>query len=126
MKVFVFSALGLLLLAFLFVWLVGQVRYHITSRHVKVRLFGICLRRIPIANIASVSKRHSGGLSENWWSTLRPKHRALIIRRKRGLIRNVKITPRNRYAFRHELEQAMERLNSPTDETTEKVPVFMD
>ena len=126
MKVFVFSALGLLILCFLFVWLVGFVRYHITPRHVKILWLGLCLRRVPIANIASVSKRHSGGLSEHWWSTLRPKHRALVIRRKRGLFKNVKITPRNRYAFKHELEQAMGRLDTPTEATAEKVPIFVD
>ena len=126
MKALVFSALGLLLLCFAFVWLVGHVRYHITPRHVKVRLFGFCLRRIAIANISSVSKRHSGGLTESWWSTMRPKHRALVIRRRRGLFRNVVITPRNRYAFKHELEQAIERLKTPSAESVEKVPIFVD
>src|SRR5437773_5149568 len=99
MKVFVFWALGLLLLCFFFTWVITHVHYHITHRHVKITLFGIVLRRVRLSNIASVSKRRAGGWAENWWSTLRPHHRSLVIRRKRGMIRNVVITPRNRYVF---------------------------
>ena len=125
MKILVFSALGLLLLAFGLVWLIGQVRYHITPRHVKVMLLGLALRRIRVADIDSVSKHRSQGLAENWWSTLRPKHRVLVIRRKRGLFRNVVITPRNRYAFKFELEQAMEKSDAP-EANLKKAPVFTD
>ena len=126
MKVIVFGALGLLLLCFLFVWSLGYIRYHITPRHVKILWFGFCLRRIAIANISSVSKRRSSGLAENWWSTLNPKHRALVIRRKRGLLKNVVITPRNRYAFKFELEQSIERLKAPPEEVAQKAPIFVD
>src|SRR5688572_14697111 len=103
MKAFVFGALGLLLLCFFFSWAITHVHYHITQRHVKITLFGLVLRRVRISNIASVSKRRADGLAENWWSTFRRHHRSLVIRRKRGLIRNVIITPRNRYVFKTEL-----------------------
>ncbi len=114
MKTLVFAALGLLLLTFLFVWCVGRVYYQITSRHVRVMLFGLCLRRIPLSHIESVSKKRGKGLAENWWSTLSPNHRSLIIRRKRGLVKNVVLTPRNRYVFKSELEQAVERVRAAT------------
>jgi hypothetical protein len=127
MKVFVFGALGLLLFCFFFAWMVTHVHYHITPRHLKVTLFRIPLRRVRISNIASVSKRRAGGLAENWWSTLRPNHRSLVIRRKRGLIKNVVITPRNRYVFKTELERAVQRANAPEQEPApEAVPVFID
>ena len=126
MKVFVFGALGLLLLCFFFSWAVTHVHYHITPRHVKVTLFGIVLRRVRISNIASVSKRRVDGWAENWWSTLRSNHRSLVLRRKRALIRNVIITPRNRYVFKAELERAIERANAPEQEPAEGVPVFTD
>jgi hypothetical protein len=126
MKVFVFGALGLLLLCFFLMWVVTHVHYHIALRHVKISLFGIVLRRIRISNIASVSKRRTDGLAENWWSTFRPNHRSLVIRRKRGLIRNVIITPRNRYVFKAELERAMERVNAPVQESVQEVPLFTD
>jgi len=123
---FVFGALGLLLLCFLFTWLVTKIRYHITPRHVKISLLGVSLRRVRIDNIESVSKRRSDGWAENWWCTFRPNHRSLVIRRRRGLIRNVVITPRNRYVFKTELERAMERVKSPSQEAPESMPMFTD
>jgi hypothetical protein len=110
MKLLVFIALGLLLATFLFVWLVSRLRYRIGSRHVKVILFGITLRRVALGNIDAVSKRQGDGWAEHWWSTFRPKHRLLVLRRKRGLIRNFVITPKNRYIFRTDLERAIQRV----------------
>lgn len=109
MRIAVFCALGLLLAAFLFTWMVTRIRYRIASRHVKVLLFGICIRRLAFDKIDSVSKRRGEGLAENWWSTMRPKHRMLVLRRKRGLFKNFVITPKNRYIFKTELERAMQR-----------------
>jgi hypothetical protein len=126
MKLFVFGALGLLLLCFFVAWAITHVHYHITLRYVKVTLFGIVLRRVRLSNIASVSKRRADGWAENWWSTFRPNHRSLVMRRKRGLIRNVVITPRNRYVFKAELERAIERANAPELQPAPGIPVFTD
>ena len=126
MKMFVFGALGLLLLLFLFRWLVTRIHYHITERHLKITLLGIVLRRVRLSNIAAISKRRGDGWAENWWSTLNPSHRSLVIRRHRGLFRNIVITPRNRYIFKAELDRAIERLNAPAPEPPEKIPVFTD
>lgn len=109
MKIAVFSALGLLIAIFFSCWLITCIRYRIGSRHVKVSLFGLCLRRIPFDDISSVSKRRATGFAENWWNTLRPNHRMLVIRRHRGWPRNVIITPTNRYVFKSELEKALEK-----------------
>jgi hypothetical protein len=126
MKPFVFGALGVLLLTFGFAWLVTRVRYLITPRHFKVILFGVCLRRIRLEDIESVSKRHPSGWSEKWWNTLHPSHRTLIIRRRRGLFRSVVITPRNRYVFKASLEKAMQGLNAPNEDTAEKIFLMTD
>ena len=112
MRIAVFIALGVLLSAFFFVWLMTRIRYRIGSRHVKVLLFGICIRRVALTSIDSVSKRRGDGLAEHWWSTMKPKHRILVIRRKRGLCRNFVITPKNRYIFRTDLERAMQRVGA--------------
>jgi hypothetical protein len=112
MKPFVFCSLGLLVATLVFVWLVSRIRYRIGSRHVKVLLFGLCIRRVAIANIQSVSKRRADGWAEHWWSTFRPKHRMLVLRRHRGLCRNFVVTPKNRYIFRTDLERAMGRINA--------------
>jgi hypothetical protein len=110
MKIFVFSALGLLLGVFLFLWMITRIRYRIGSRHVKVILFGVCLRRVALANIDSISKRPGQGWTEHWWSTTHPKHRVLVIRRRRGLFKNFVITPKNRYIFKTDLERAVRRV----------------
>ena len=110
MKIVVFCALGVLIATLVFVWLVKRIRYRIGSRHVKVILFGLPIRRMAIDNIESVSKRRTDGWAEHWWCTFRPKHRLLVLRRQRGLIRNFVITPKNRYVFKTDLERAMRRL----------------
>ena len=126
MKTVVFSALGLLILAFGFTWLVTFVRYRITPRHFKVTLFGLCLRRILVEDIESVTKRRPAGWSEHWWNTLHPNHRTLVIRRQRGLFKNIVITPRNRYVFKASLERAIQHRNTPDEEAMEKVFVVSD
>jgi len=120
MKVLIFGALGVLLGIFAFVWLVSRVRYRIGSRHMKVFVLGVRLRRISLDSIESISKRAGDGWVERWWSTFHPKHRMLILRRRRGLFRNVAITPRNRYVFKSELQRAIQRQGkSSTQEPSE-------
>ncbi len=126
MKVFVFSALGLLLLAFLIAWLVTKIRYEITPRHVRIRLFALTLRRIRLDRLESVSKRRGPGLMEHWPSTLRTRHRSLVLRKKSGLFRNVLLTPRNRYAFKFELERVLAERNRPTGEPSNPGQIFED
>ena len=93
--------------------LITRIRYRVGSRHVKVLLFGVCIRRIPYAKIEAISKRRGPGWAEHWLSTLKHKHRLLVIRRKGGLFKNFMITPKNRYVFKTELERAMQRAGSP-------------
>lgn len=126
MKVFVFSALGLLLLAFLIAWLVTRIRYEITPRHVRVRLFALTLRRIRLDRLDSVSKRRGPGLMERWPSTMRTKHRALVLRKKSGLFKNVLLTPRNRYAFKFELERLLAERDNPTAAPSNQGQIFED
>lgn len=108
-KIAVFAALGLFLFAFVVIWLTGHVRYQIRSRYLKIGVFGIRLRRIPFSNIHYVTKRRPVGLTEYWWSTIRPRHRTIVIRLKKGWRRNIVLTPRNRYVFKADLERAMRR-----------------
>jgi hypothetical protein len=112
MKIVVFSALGALVAALIFAWAMTRIRYRVGSRHLKVVLFGIRLRRVALDSIESVSKRAGDGWTERWWSTLKPKHRLLIIRRRRGLVRNFAVTPKNRYVFKADLERAMQRVGN--------------
>ena len=106
MKLVVFGLLGAVALAGLLGALASQLRYVLTERHLKVTLFGLCLRRIRLRDIDSVSKRQAHW-AEKWYSTLKPSHRMLVIRRRRGWFKDFIITPKNRYVFRAELEQAL-------------------
>ncbi len=119
MKMSVFVALSSLVFTLLCVWFLTYLRYHITQRHLKVTLFGICVRRIALEDIESVSKRRPAGLAENWSSTLRPNHRLLVIRRHHGLRKHVMITPKNRYIFKADLERAIKK-TAPRSESVDE------
>ena len=93
--------------------LITRLRYSITDRHLKVTLFGLCLRRVRLSDIASVSKR-LGTLAERWHNTLQPAHRVLVVHRRRGLFKDFVITPANRYVFKSELEKAVAKARSLT------------
>jgi hypothetical protein len=114
MKLVVFVLLGAVALAGLLGALASQLRYVLTGRHLKVTLFGLCLRRIRLADIDSVSKRQAHW-AEKWYSTLKPSHRILVIRRRRGWFKDFIITPKNRYVFKAELEQALAKLKAAAD-----------
>ena len=119
MKIFVFCALALLVTILVAMGVMTRIRYRIGSRHVKVLLFGICIRRVALVNVESVSKRPGAGWIERWWSTMHPSHRLLFIRRKRGLVKNFAITPKNRYVFKSDLERAMTRVGNPPSTRSE-------
>ena len=114
MKLVVFVLLGAVASAGLLGALALQLRYVLTGRHLKVTLFGLCLRRIRLADIESVSKRQSLW-AEKWFNTLKPAHRMLVIRRRRGWLKDFIITPKNRYVFKAEIEQALAKLKAEAE-----------
>jgi hypothetical protein len=122
MKIAALVALGCVLVCGLGIALLLRVRYAITDKHLQVTLFGLRLRRIRLADIDRVSKRQSGP-AEKWHNTLKSSHRILVIRRRRGLLKEFIITPKNRYAFKAELERTMARLSPvPAGKQTEPPP----
>lgn len=104
---YAWSLIGLVLLALFLIWVTSRLRYRITATHLEVTLFGICARRVAFGNIERVSKRPPT-FSENWCNTLKPMTRRLVIHRKKGLFKEISITPMNRYLFKAELERAMQ------------------
>lgn len=126
MRMAVFISLGLLVFFFGCIWMLTHLRYHIGSRHFRITLFGIVLRRIPLDEIESVSKRHPNGWTEYWWSTVRPNHRVLVIRRSRGLRRYLVITPKNRYIFKADLERAIGKKSSISESPAETMSPIPD
>lgn len=112
MKLITFAAAGLMFFIFFVVWLQTKIQYRIGSKHLKISCLGLTLRRIDLTDIKRISKRKpSGGLAEYWYSTTRPKHRTLAIQRRTGLRKTVMITPRNRYIFSSDLQNAIRRVS---------------
>jgi len=111
MKIAVLTLLAAAACCGLVILLALQLRYRITQRHLKVTLFGLCLRRVRLSDIEHVSKRQAN-LAERWYNTLRPAHRVLVVRRRRGWFKDFVITPKNRYVFKTELERALAGLQT--------------
>lgn len=101
-------------------FLMTQVRYRIGSKALKIQLFGLVIRKIPLEDIEHVSKRHPRGWTENWRNTFRTAHRMLTIERRAGLCKYVLITPRNRYVFMSELQNAVKRGRPDRDIVSDK------
>ncbi len=106
MEKLIIGLTGFLVLAIIYAWHRFFYDYHIQKAHLEVTWMGICVRRIRIQDIESVSKRRKFS-SENWANTWRPRHRILVIRKRTGIRRDFVITPRYRYEFRNQLESAM-------------------
>jgi hypothetical protein len=96
-------------------WCMTQIHFRIGSRHLKVLLFGMTIRKIALDDIAYASKREPKGMAESWYSTLKTSHRLLTIERKTGLRKYFCITPQNRYVFLADLRSAIRRVD-PTAE----------
>jgi hypothetical protein len=99
---------GFCLALLLFVELLGRINYRITSRHLEVRFFRVCMRRIALVDIKRVSK-HRESFCEPWPNTLRTRKRVLIITRRSGWFKSLIITPERRYLFRSRLRHAIAR-----------------
>jgi hypothetical protein len=128
MKLALLCVAGAVILLIFLAWCITQIHFRIGSRHLKVLLFGMTIRRVALNNIAYVSKREPKALAERWYSTLKTSHRLLTIERKRGLVKRFCITPQNRYVFLADLKSAVRRvdptaewaaLRTPDDSTAE-------
>lgn len=92
-------------LASLIVWLPTQLRYRITSTHFEITLFGIPLRWVRLQDIILVAKSRTKW-AEPWSNTWKGSRRRILIQKRRGLFKNILVTPQFRYEFKVELERA--------------------
>ena len=111
MKLAVYWMTGGAFVLLALLWCMTRIDYRIGSRHLKIRLFGLTLRRVALGNIRSAHKRDPRGMAERWHNTLHSSHRLLTVEKSRGLWRYLTITPKNRYVFLSELRQAVRRAN---------------
>jgi hypothetical protein len=104
---------------------IRAIGYRLTPTHLKVTWFGIPVRRVRLDNI-----RHIGNKpvtwAERWGSAPFDPGRLLVIRRKRGLFKNLVITPARPYEFRFSMFQAIKALTGEslraTDWETPEMP----
>lgn len=100
-----------------------RTTYRVTETHLQIRVFGIPIRRIALQRIRRYV-RERDMLAELWVNRLMPGRRTLVIELKDGLFRQVVISPRLPYVFRHELSEARRALKvSPIEEAEEPVSV---
>ena len=106
------TGLALTPLWLLVAWVTSRVSYRVGGTYLRIKLFGICVRRVPLTDIRSISARRPrrGEWAEQWWCTVRPHRRFLTLKRRRGWPRRLVITPLQRYVFRAELEEAIAKL----------------
>jgi hypothetical protein len=83
-------------------YLVTRIRYVVDDRHVRVKLFGLTLRKIALADI-EFADTVGPFWNEHWCNTFWAFGRVVRLRRRSGLIRNFIITPANRDTFLTEL-----------------------
>lgn len=99
-----------------------RTTYRVTETHLQIRVFGIPIRRIALQRIRRYV-RERDMLAELWVNRLMPGRRTLVIELKDGLFRQVVISPRLPYVFRHELSEARRALKAgPIEEAEEHVP----
>lgn len=111
MKLALICVTGAVFLLLFLAWCMTRIHFRIGSRHLKVLLFGVPIRRVALGDIANASKREPRGIAERWYSTLKTSHRLLTIERKSGLIKRICITPQNRYVFLADLKNAVRRID---------------
>jgi len=97
---------------------IRTIGYRLTPTHLKVTWMGVPVRRVRLDNI-----RHIGNKpvfwAERWASAPFDQGRLLVIRRKRGLLRNFVVTPERPYELRFSLYQAIKALTGHSLRETE-------
>jgi len=103
-QILLFTA-GIFVAAGLLLWSATTIRYRVTDRHLRISWLGIPMRWVRLENIKRVGNRPVLW-AERWPSTLFDSRRMLVIRRRRGLFRNLVITPQYPFEFKAALERA--------------------
>ena len=95
-----------LLIVCLYLSLVKTITYRIGGNHLEIKMLGLNVRKFALSNIEKVSKKRTAP-AEFWCNTLHTKHKVLVLHLKKGFLRQVMISPENRYIFRSQLEETI-------------------
>jgi len=87
---------------------ITRIQYVIDDRYVRVKLFGMTLRKIALTDIEFADTK-CPLWNEHWCNTFFAWGRSVRLRRKTGFARNFIITPTNRAAFLDELHRKLGR-----------------
>ena len=102
----ILQAMIIAAILFTFVILVATIHYRITEEALEVMILGKVARRIPLRDIEEVHRR--GALLHENWSTFRFWN-AIIIRRRRGILKNIVISPDDPDRFAERLIESVRR-----------------
>lgn len=97
---------GLIALIVALLLIIPSIRYRVTSRWLLISILGLPVRWVSLRNIRYITD-HAKEFAESWPNTFSPHTRLLYIRKRRGFIRTLKITPQKRFVFKAELEKAI-------------------
>ncbi len=103
-------------ISLLLLWLVTRIRYQVTETALEITVLGICVRRVALTDIRWISK-HRTQWCEKWPNTLFPAKRTLVIERRTGKIKHLLITPKRRYVFKAELQEAVQAARANANES---------
>jgi hypothetical protein len=102
---------GGLLALVLLVCSIVTIRYKITPRYLKILwLWFIPIRLIRLSHIRYVSPKPVFW-AEKWYNTFQVANRWLVITRRRGLFKELVISPRSPFVFKAELERACQKVH---------------
>ena len=87
-------------------WCITRIRYAIDDQHVRVKLFGLTLRKIALADI-EFADTNCPLWNEHWCNTFFAWGRSVRLRRRTGIARNFIITPAHRDTFLDELQRKL-------------------
>jgi hypothetical protein len=104
--VFILSALLIAAILFTLLAIVTTLGYRITEAALEVRVLGMLIRRVPLADIEEVHRR--GAFLRESWSGFKFWN-AVIIRRRRGWLKNLAVSPDDPDRFVEELRAAIGR-----------------
>lgn len=85
-----------------------SLRYRITETEFQIRILGIPVRKIKLRDIAEI-KKGQALWGENWAVPL-PGREMVVITKKKGLIKNINITPPQADAFIAEVKSKIASL----------------
>lgn len=102
------GGLAALILAVLLI--IPTIKYRVTENNLVISALGVPVRWVSLKNIRYLTD-HSTKVSEPWPNCYTTLGRTLFIRKRRGILRTLMISPIKRFVFKAEVERAIRELD---------------